>query len=325
MGSPSGKTLQVALGELVVIGAAALVFFRRELDRIPADKVLTAAAVVCALGLALLANGIRNPIPHRDRQAIRRAVTPSNLLIGPAMIAACAGVLYLFHVIGFMPTIVVIGALIGIPAGVLVAASLFEYSCSHCQAKMKSGSVGRSSVLYCPACRALAVHYARGGPFVLRGDQTRALIEGIPEEKDGPTANGQRTLGAQAPSSPAPEPGVVPAAEPAPSLLAPALLCLLLGAGMVVYATLQTRVLPSSRRIWSEGVEATEVEIKGEVSGPHILSWMVPLYSYRLKSRFVDAQGTAHELDEHVQSYFSGSTRTSRLPCTTTRAIRPGR
>jgi hypothetical protein len=135
-------------------------------------------------GLALLANGLRNPIPYRDRQSIRRVLTLWNLVIGPVIIAACAGVLYLFHVIGIMPLLVVVGALIGIPVGVLVTASLFDYSCVHCRANMKSNSVGGYSVLFCPSCRALAVHYARGGPFVLRGDAARAVIGQIPEKKE---------------------------------------------------------------------------------------------------------------------------------------------
>jgi hypothetical protein len=210
-GGTVSKTFYVAAGILLLLVATVLGFLGVTDAGERAHRAFVMAGIFGGIGFVLLVAGMRNPFDPAHRRYVRRKLTPWNLLIGPTVIALAIGVLYLFfNVIQLMPRIVVIGALVAVPIGVFITASIFGDACVRCDRlletktlrfaaladsaldRLKAGDIESAlailgaptpegtapvEVSYCPLCRSVAVCRAGGTTAVLREMKARLLTE----------------------------------------------------------------------------------------------------------------------------------------------------
>jgi hypothetical protein len=205
------KTFYRAAGGLLLL-LGALMGWLGLVGSLPnARSAVYLAAGFGGVGFVLLALGLRSPFPASHRRLVTRKFTPWNIVIGAAMIAGGVGILHLYYnVIHVMPRIVLIGAMLAIPFGVFVAASIFGDACARCDqllesktlqfasvpdgalARLRAGDAegalgllgepaadgpGRLRVGYCPTCKAVAVCRAGAEVLVLRDFHARLLAD----------------------------------------------------------------------------------------------------------------------------------------------------
>ena len=114
-----GREAKLAIGVLLLVVAGVVMFSGSQTDS-PGVSPSGIAAVFGVPGLLLLAAGI---MPPRDRR-VTMTFVPARLFGGLALSLGGMSVLYLFYnVIHVAPQLVLVGALLAVPVGVLVAAS----------------------------------------------------------------------------------------------------------------------------------------------------------------------------------------------------------
>jgi len=163
-----------------------------------------------ALGTGLAEIGAR--LGSEKFPQVRRGFSFGTILFGLALVAISCGIFYLYyHVLFVMPRIVLVGAFLGIPGGILVTAFCFEDVCEYCGEGLKLARPQFASIpqgiwstlrlgrvrealdqlgppapeakhrldfWYCPKCRQIALCKPDGEkPFVLQGNTARLLTD----------------------------------------------------------------------------------------------------------------------------------------------------
>lgn len=114
-----GREAKLAIGVLLLV-VSGFVMFSGSQSESPVVSESAIALFFGIPGLFLLALGL---LPPRDRR-VTMTFVPARLFGGVAMSLVGVVVLYLFYnVIHVGPQVVLVGALLAVPAGVLVAAS----------------------------------------------------------------------------------------------------------------------------------------------------------------------------------------------------------
>lgn len=137
------RTFYIAVGGLLVLLGMLLgltmVLNGQGLSR--GGLIGMAVPIVPGLGLILL--GLSNPYAPRHRSVIKRKAAPLNLLVGLGLILGSSALLYLYNQIHFLPPgILGVGALLGIPVGVFIMASIHEDACARCNLRLESVQLG---------------------------------------------------------------------------------------------------------------------------------------------------------------------------------------
>lgn len=137
------RTFYIAVGGLLVILGALLGLTLALNGQGPSRGGLIGMAVPIVLGLGLILFGLSNPYAPRHRSVIQRKATPLNLLIGLGLILGSSALLYLINQIHFLPPgILGVGALLGVPVGVFIMASVYEDACARCELRLESVQLG---------------------------------------------------------------------------------------------------------------------------------------------------------------------------------------
>lgn len=114
-----GREAKLAIGVLLLV-VSGFVMFSGSQTESPGVSPSAIAIFFGIPGLLLLAAGL---LPPRDRR-VTMTFVPARLFGGLAMSLAGVAVLYLFYnVFQVAPQIVLVGAMLAVPVGVLVAAS----------------------------------------------------------------------------------------------------------------------------------------------------------------------------------------------------------
>ncbi|MEO8673483.1 MAG: hypothetical protein ABI411_19375 [Tahibacter sp.] len=155
-------------------------------------------------GLLLLILGLRAALPVEQRAHVRMIFLPGRMAAGLLLSAVSVAVLYVFfNVLHVMPQIVMIGALLGVPAGLLIAGLSWDEACRGCakpfntlnnrytissiqrisplpalQARANTGVDAPLSMKYCATCRQLAIVKGAGiPPQMLVGKAAQVLVD----------------------------------------------------------------------------------------------------------------------------------------------------
>jgi hypothetical protein len=209
------STFLVAVGGLLVVLGALIGLMTLLNGRAFDAPILGVISVPAVLGLLLVMLGLRNPYAAAHRDVITRKATPKNFFVGLGIVLGSITILYLFYtVIPVMPQLVVVGAMLGVPVGIFIMASLFAEACARCDRllqhirisapqprleriveSLRSGDMNTALQLmaaqapehspqlelaFCPSCQAAAVCKAAREPVVLRGASATQFISALP-------------------------------------------------------------------------------------------------------------------------------------------------
>jgi hypothetical protein len=318
------KTFHVAAGGLLLLLGAVLGW--TALQPYPNAFIARWLAVGAGgAGAVLLAMGLRSPFHGRQLDLVRRRFQPANLVLGPLVVAAGVGLVYLReNVTSLLPEKVVVVALLAVPVGVFITASVFADHCGLCGAKLKdawaaagllipfAGDVSpdlRSAsprapladaaralpVEYCPRCRGIAVFDPGGGVLVLRGSSADRLIG--------------RVLGEDrfhaAPDAAPPAPRVDAVASARANARWASFVALVAGGAFVLYGALEARGLVDERRTWRSGRRAPVAEVVVEEKAQRLIgSVNLPFYRYRLRISYRTGDGGTRHAEQDVISWF---------------------
>ncbi|MFY0524757.1 hypothetical protein ACN28I_16890 [Archangium gephyra] len=205
----------VAVGGLLIV-LGALIGIMTLLDERAFDApILGVISVPAVLGLLLVMLGLRNPYAAAHRDVITRKATPKNFFVGLGIVLGSITTIYLFYnLIPVMPQLVVVGAMLGVPVGIFIMASLFAEACARCDRllqhirisapqprleriveSLRSGDMDTALQLmaaqapehspqlelaFCPSCQATAVCKTAKEPVVLRGASATQFISALP-------------------------------------------------------------------------------------------------------------------------------------------------
>ncbi|MGC4001241.1 MAG: hypothetical protein QM767_28780 [Anaeromyxobacter sp.] len=171
------KTFYVAIGGLLLLVSGCLFQFAEALHGLPPARRSQVAVGFAMAGLAALVHGLRNPYPAHQRGLVRRKLAPLNLVLGPLLILASLGLLYVVsNVWAFIPHSWLVGALLGVPGGVILTATVFEEICGRCGTPLTVVYRTGADVAYCTGCLTVAVRKEGNDREVLRDQAALQLI-----------------------------------------------------------------------------------------------------------------------------------------------------
>jgi hypothetical protein len=323
------RTFQTAVGGLLLLLAGLLAFMFVVADAGPrVGRGLAVAEGLAVVGIVFLVQGLRSPFSPAQRTALRRRLALGNLVVGPILFAASAGLLYLkFEVINVLPDSLTIPALLGLPIGVFVTASLFRLVCARCGSRLASARAtaaqlgrwapaagplarGAAWIEHCPRCRGVAVLGPENARVVLRDAEARQLVgrildgaAALPAE-DAPPPVHAALDAPRIPNRPLRiEPGFAFRKLWTAALVSIA--CLAFGAAFGVESVRRTRGWLEDLRVAAAGTPAaaSSVELKEKVDKAFGVG-VVPLYGYELRLRWRDAEGRDRAAEQRIVSYF---------------------
>jgi hypothetical protein len=206
-----GRPARLAIG-ILLLGVANLLLFLRGQAADPA-AITTLVPIFGVPGLLLLISGL---LPGRGVVGRTRMIfVPTRLVVGLSMTTAGVAVLYLYYqVVHVAPEVVLIGAMLAVPCGLLWAASCWTEACRNCsvplkefrarfnagsramlEAAVRNGAVKEILALraappsarrvgllirYCQRCRMVGLLEGPGkARAVLGGEQVTALVSGV--------------------------------------------------------------------------------------------------------------------------------------------------
>jgi hypothetical protein len=135
--------VKIAIGFLLFMISGVFLFMisADNIDDARKAKLYLFPAIPAIIGLPLLLSGLFFKIDDRFKHVIIKKATPSNIYIGMGIVITSIGILYLFYnVLHIAPLIVVIGALIAIPVGVIIMGNVYSEACAECGSVLSSKS-----------------------------------------------------------------------------------------------------------------------------------------------------------------------------------------
>jgi hypothetical protein len=192
------KSVKIAISFLLFMISGVFLFMigADNIDEARKPAIFLFPAIPAVIGLALLLSGLFWKVGDQFKHVITKKATPSNLYIGLGVVIASIGILYLFNnVLHFAPLFVVVGALLGVPIGVMIMGSIYSEACVGCRSVLSTeskilkevnfrgelpvGAVFKDndvlSFSFCPSCNSFIKIKCGKNAYLVEGAQARRI------------------------------------------------------------------------------------------------------------------------------------------------------